>query len=77
MGNRHPSAVSVRSLHQVQVREVDNFESWAYWSRLSQLACFARTELRANDDVFHTVVVFLQMGNFTAADGSLRQCVFA
>ena len=75
MGNRPSSSSTpgnrVGALHQVHTKEINNFQPWAYWSRLPKLACFKHTDL--TDDVFHVVIVFLQMGNFTAADGSLRR----
>eukprot|EP00750_Incisomonas_marina_P006920 INCI14740.4.p1 GENE.INCI14740.4~~INCI14740.4.p1 ORF type:complete len:1069 (-),score=150.17 INCI14740.4:136-3342(-) len=70
MGNRTPS-ITVESLKQVQSRAVNHFESWAYWLRLTHLPWFKRA-VDLDDQVFHTVLVFLQMGNFTAVDGSVR-----
>ena len=73
MGNRTPS-ITVESLKQVQSRAVNHFESWAYWLRLTHLPWFKRA-VDLDDQVFHTVLVFLQMGNFTAVDGSVRRLV--
>jgi hypothetical protein len=65
MGNR-PSTPSVESLLRVQSQVPNsNFRTWAYWSRLDQLDCFRRTTLTPED--FKTVLIFLQMGNFTGA----------
>lgn len=73
MGNRTPS-ITVESLKQLKSRAVNHFESWAYWLRLTHLPCFKRAA-ELDEQVFHTVLVFLQMGNFTAVDGSVRRYV--
>ena len=69
MGNRS-SSVHLRLLRKVPIKQVNNFRSWAYWSRINRLPCFRKTQL--TDEDFRTALIFLQMGNFTDDDGSVR-----